>query len=301
MTGPTCDTDPCDNDACNGNACTVDYKGGFLCDCSTTGLSGKTCDEDPCSDDRCNGGVCTPDASAWGGFTCNCTNIQFDGYTSTMYGYTCNLDSEPSCFDETTTVWTKSETQSDEDARNVLITMLKEGDLVGTSNLNRKLIQPNGFQWTRATSVDIVKNGNWTAHSFLFTNDSNLTVTSPHIMIVWNDDKSYMVRADQVKVGDAMIVDESIHEVQSIKTYIIDTKVNVETEDGTIKANGVLASGFCDVNPGLLVMTPTAEKQIEDYTKSHFKENIDTCMDVNSYGSWYNLWMDNLGYSQLSY
>ena len=46
---------------------------------------------DPCYDGRCNGGVCTPDASAWGGFTCNCSNIQFDGYTSTMYGYTCNL------------------------------------------------------------------------------------------------------------------------------------------------------------------------------------------------------------------
>ena len=179
--------------------------------------------------------------------------------------------------------------------------MLKEGDLVGTSNLNRKLIQPNGFQWTRATSVEVVKNGNWTAHSFLFTNDSHLTVTSPHIMIIWNDDTSYMVRADQVKVGDAMIVDESIQEVQSITTYIIDAKVNVETEDGTIKANGVLASGFCDVNPDLAVMTPTAKKGIEDYTESHFKDSVDKCMDVNSYGTWYRKWMLNLGYGQLSY
>ena len=179
---------------------------------------------------------------------------------------------------------------------------MKEGDLVGTSNLNRKLSTPNEFKWTRATSVAITKDGNWTAHSFVFTKDLHLTVTSPHIMIIWKDDKSYMVRADNVQVGDMMVVNENVSEVQSIKTYMITTKVNVETEDGTINANGILVSGFCDTNPELLTKTAPATTTIEEYTASHFNETYNSaCMDVNSYGQWYDIWMIKYGYNLISY
>jgi len=207
-----------------------------------------------------------------------------------------------SCFAESTEVWTKTETQTDEDAKLISIGTLKEGDLVGTSNLNRKSSRPNDFKWTRATSVDISKDGNWTAHSFVFTKDLHLTVTSPHIMIIWKDNESYMVRADKVQVGDKMVVNENVREVQSIQTYMITTKVNVETEDGTINANGVLVSGFCDINPELLISTAPATTTIEGYTSSHFNETYNTaCMDVNNYGYWYDTWMIKYGYNLMSY
>ena len=168
--------------------------------------------------------------------------------------------------------------------------------------MNRKSSRPNDFKWTRATSVDISKDGNWTAHSFVFTKDLHLTVTSPHIMIIWKDNKPYMVRADKVQVGDKMVVNENVREVQSIQTYMITTKVNVETEDGTINANGVLVSGFCDINPELLISTAPATTTIEGYTSSHFNETYNTaCMDKNNYGYWYDTWMIKYGYNSMSY
>ena len=180
--------------------------------------------------------------------------------------------------------------------------MLQEGDLVGTGDMNSNSIKRNDFLWTRATSVAVSTGGNWTAHNFTFSNDLHLIVTSPHIMIIWKNEKSYMVRADQVKVGDKMMVDDNITQIQNIKTLIINTKVNVETEEGTIKANGVLVSGFCDNNPDLIATTTMAQNTVESYTASHFNETYNSmCMDVTSYGYWYETWMFKYGYNLVSY
>ena len=199
-------------------------------------------------------------------------------------------------------VWKKEETQPDKDAVQISINMLQEGDLVGTGDMDRKSSMPNEFLWTRATSVAVSTGGNYKAHNFTFSNDLHLTVTSPHIMIIWKDEKSYMVRADQVRVGDKMIVEENITQIRSINTFTINTKVYVETEDGTLKANGVLVSGFCDNNPELKTTTTMAQNKIESYTASHFNETYNSmCMDVTSYGYWYDTWMFKYGYNLVSY
>ena len=148
--------------------------------------------------------------------------------------------------------------------------------------------EPRMFRWTRATDVTVLKGGNYMAHTFLFTNDHQLTVTSPHIMIVWKDGKPYFNRADQVIAGDEMIVDENLIRIKSIVNKVVGKKVNVETEDGTIEANGVLTSGFCDHNPGLVNMVAKAEETIETYKISHFGSAYNSmCMDVTAWRSAY--------------
>ena len=199
------------------------------------------------------------------------------------------------CFDETTVVWSKNETQSDEDAKQVLVGNLQEGDLVRTLTLKNSPDEPRMLRWTRATDVTVHTGGSYMAHTFLFRNDHQLTVTSPHIMIIWKDGKPYFIRADQVKAGDEMIVDENLNRIKSIETKVISTKVNVETEEGTIEANGVLASGFCDHNPDLVNMVAKAEETIETYKLSHFGSAYNSmCMDVTA---WRSAYMANNGYS----
>ena len=149
--------------------------------------------------------------------------------------------------------------------------------------------------WTRATDVTLEKGGNYTAHTFVFTDDQTLTVTPPHIMIIWKGGKPYLVRADQVQPGDDMIVNETLNRIKNIKTKLMNSKVNVETEDGTIEANGVLTSGFCDHNPGLINMVAKAEETIETYKTTHFGSLYNAmCMDNTA---WRIAYMTNNGYS----
>ena len=134
------------------------------------------------------------------------------------------------CFDASTTVWTKNETQSDDFAEQVMVTYFKEGDLVGTAHVNVRESEDYKFIWTRTTDVTVSTGGDWKSHSFYFLGSyHHLTVTSFHLMIIWKDGISYFVRADQVQIGDAMKVGNTIRPVTRIKYHTIHKKVTVET------------------------------------------------------------------------
>ena len=199
------------------------------------------------------------------------------------------------CFDVSTTVWTKNETQPDKDAKQVMANDLVEGDLVGTMDLN--MIQANEeqkFTWTRATDVTIYR-GKWKAHFLEFSNGNRLTVTSPHLMIIWKDEAPYFVRADQLKIGDMMKVNDMMTHIAKIKTSMIGAKVAIETEDGTIQVNGVLASGFCDDNPESKNKVMKVQAMINEYKTYHFGEDYnDMCLDVVS---WRTAYMNNNGFT----
>ena len=197
------------------------------------------------------------------------------------------------CFDENTIVWTKNETQQDTKAKEILISNLKEGDLVGT--LEPSFHQEGKFQfvWTRATDVTI-STGNWIAHTFLFSKGHHLTATSPHLMIILKYGKSYLIRAEDVQVGDTMIVNETVTKVQNIRNRIIKRKVAIETEDGSVQVNGVLASGICEDNPEVTNRTVHLEALIKWYKSVHFGiEYNEMCMDTIA---WKNSYLINNGY-----
>ena len=183
------------------------------------------------------------------------------------------------CFSEITSVWTKNETQSDKHAELVMIKNLKEGSLVGT--LDRSLTEGKKykFTWTRATDITI-SSGDWRAHTFVFANGHSVTVTSPHLMIVKRNGELYFLRADNVKIGDEMIVKESFAQIIVVKRNRIYKKVAVETEDGTIQANGVFASGLCDQNPDAANRIVKYETYIKKYISNHFGNEYQyRCMD----------------------
>jgi len=165
---------------------------------------------------------------------------------------------------------------------------LKEGSLVRTIDIsttaNKEL-----DTWTRATDVTIY-DGMWEAHLFTFSTGHNLTVTFPHLMIIWKEEVPYFVRADQVQIGDEMKIGEKIIEVNRIDNNVINSKVAVETEDGTLEVNGVLASGLCDDNPDVMKMVMKVKPMIKNYKSSHFGEEYNIkCMNSHSWRSAYQI------------
>ena len=197
------------------------------------------------------------------------------------------------CFDENSLVWTKNVTQSDAFAKQIYVKNLHEGSLIATFEPSIIPKEKYKFMWTRATDVTVSK-GIWTAYTFTFTNFRNLTVTSPHLMIVKKNDQSYFIRGDMVQIGDIMFVDEKELSVRFIRNHRITTKVSVETEDGTISVNNVFVSGLCEYNPNVVKRTVKYHFIIDRYIQNHFgKEYLNMCMDDSS---WKKRYVINNGY-----
>ena len=92
-----------------------------------------------------------------------------------------------------------------------------------------------------------------------------------------------------------MSVEETITRVTMVETKMVDSKVAIETEDGTIHVNGVLASGFCDDNPDAVDKMMKVDTMIEGYKSNHFGEVYKSmCMDTIA---WKNNHMINNGFS----
>ena len=92
-----------------------------------------------------------------------------------------------------------------------------------------------------------------------------------------------------------MRVGELLTQVIEIKIHSINIKVGIETEDGTINANGILASGLCDDNSELFERVMKAGNFVKNYKSFHFGGAYNTmCMDTLS---WKKAYMINNGYS----
>ena len=103
-------------------------------------------------------------------------------------------------------------------------------------------------------------------------------------MMVIKSENFYFLRADNVQLGDKMLVNKAEFEVTGIQLLQINTKVSIETEEGTIQANGVLASGVCEDNPDVGDRIVLADTVIKDYKSNHFGESFnDMCMDSASW------------------
>ena len=80
-----------------------------------------------------------------------------------------------------------------------------------------------------------------------------------------------------------------------IENHVISTKVAVETEEGTLQVNGILASGLCDDNPELMKSIMKVQPMVKNYKSCHFGEEYDAmCMDSDA---WMNAYLVNNGIS----
>ena len=117
-------------------------------------------------------------------------------------------------------------------------------------------------------------------------------------IIIWNDGISYFKRADHVRIGDVMKVRDKLMYVEKIDSYIMKSKVAVETEDGTIVVNDVLASGLCDNNPEAIENIMKTTNLLTKYKQTHFGQKYETtCMDTHS---WKSKYFEINGYPVLS-
>ena len=216
-------------------------------------------------------------------------------YSSSGGGYRGSRGGGWGCFSFNTTVWTKNETQPDTKAVEIMIKNLREGDLVGTLEASFHQDGDFKFMWTRATDVTL-SFGNWTGHTFEFSNGHHLTATSPHLMIIEKGGRSYFKRADSVHIGDEMIVNGIVTQVTQIKNHLIEQKVAIETEDGTVQVNGVFASGLCDDNPEVVNRIVKYESLLENYKSKHFGIEYNyMCMDNIA---WKNAYLINNEFSK---
>ena len=115
---------------------------------------------------------------------------------------------------------------------------------------------------------------------------TSLNVTTPHIMIVYSKDKGFIAKAAKdVKVGDQMLCSKTgtVIRVSKISSFYKTRKINVETESGTLVANGLYVSGVCEYNPRIQNTTSQSPQNVyflneflHTYRKSHgyFQINV---------------------------
>ena len=193
------------------------------------------------------------------------------------------------CFSANTMIWTKNESTPDTYASKVMVKDVIEGHLVGTLDTSIQNAGHYRFMWTRATDVTIYHEV-CKAHSFYFSSGHHVTVTSPHLMMVLKDGKFYFLRADNVEIGDKMMVNGIESKVTNIQTFNMNMKVAIETEDATIETNGVLASGLCEDNPDVVDRMVVSNALVRDYKMSHFGESSnEMCMAYETWKKAYNL------------
>lgn len=109
-----------------------------------------------------------------------------------------------------------------------------------------------------------------------------INVTTPHIMIVLSKKKGFSAKAAKdVKVGDQMLSSKTgkVLRVSNINPFYKFRKINVETESGTLVANGLYVSGVCENNPQIQNATSNVlhlKEFLHAYRRSHgfFEVNV---------------------------
>lgn len=159
------------------------------------------------------------------------------------------------CFEKNTTVQKTS-------GETLKITEIEEGDEIYSFDALKKVKQS-----TRVTNLKTLY-GEFSAHKFTLSYGFQLCVTSPHIMCCFSEDGvQSFIAARSVKVGHQMMNDKGqLLKIVDIEDCIIDTKVNVETDKGTMVAGNILTTGFCENLPDQLSLH---EKIVDVYVNTH--------------------------------
>ena len=186
-------------------------------------------------------------------------------------------------------IWTKNESTPDTYVTEIMVKDVIEGHSVGTSDTSVQNTGHYQLIWPRATDVTIYHEI-CKAHNFSFSSGGHITVTLPHLMMVLKDGKFYFIRADNVEIGDKMMVNGIESKVTNIQTFKMNMKVAIETVDATFETNGVLASRLCEDNPDVVDRIVVSNALIMDYKIRHFGESSnEKCMAYKTWKKAYNL------------
>jgi len=121
---------------------------------------------------------------------------------------------------------------------------LEVGDFIATSENKQET-------FTMVTNVT-TEHGSFAAHKFIMEDGKTITVTSPHLMLVHKDGELKPMVAKEVQLHDIMKIDDGkMLKIVEVENLVIATKVNVETQAGTLYADGIFVTGMCGELPSL--------------------------------------------------
>ena len=138
------------------------------------------------------------------------------------------------CFDEKTLVTKKG-------GETVCINELSEGDMI----LSQK---DNNIYHDVVTRCNTIE-GKFPAQKFDFENGKTITVTSKHLMLVFNGDELEMTPAREIQENDVMYFEDGFSKVIEISDLILDRKIQLNTKSGLFYANNLLTTGMCENIP----------------------------------------------------
>jgi len=173
----------------------------------------------------------------------------------------------PFCFDPSTTVELGN-------GQEITVEKLNVGDqivsCISKDNCESRYVD-------HVTDVTVIEEGGpFPAHNFIFENQRQINVTSPHIMYVEENGEMITKAAKDVKVQDSMkFIDGSYSRVVQVIDFNLAKKVSINTAGGSFFANEVLTTGMCDSyqEDDLNVLASTV---LTSYADSH--EGLNNCI-----------------------
>ena len=132
------------------------------------------------------------------------------------------------------------------------------------------------------TDVTIIeKDGPFSAHTFVFENERQINVTSPHIMYTYEMKAGELIpvttAAKDVRENDVMMLQGgSFSRVTKVIDIQLNRKVSVNTAGGSFFANGVLTTGMCEGYNPVEDLNISATSALEKYATSH--DALFSCM-----------------------
>jgi len=158
------------------------------------------------------------------------------------------------CYDEETEV-------EKEGGETVSVKDLLEGDKILSQRDGKKF-------YDKVTNVTTIE-GKVTAHKLEFSNGKSITVTSPHLMMIWKENEMQSIAAMNVQVHDVMQMENGQYsKVTRITNTVLDRKVNVNTQEGLMYANGIFTTGMCENIPTTNA-TPASQVQMQYMAAKH--------------------------------
>jgi|ERR1719515_390968 len=171
------------------------------------------------------------------------------------------------CFDPSTTAELES-------GQTVAMENLRHGDeIVSYQSSEQDGISGGNFIDT-ITHVDIVEGGPFSAHTLILQGNTQINVTSPHVMYIYKTDGENLIpvtaAAKDVKVNDVMrLIDGSFVKVTQVLDFELNRKVAINTAGGSFFANGVLTTGMCENYNSEDDLNIPSKILLESYAASH--------------------------------
>lgn len=162
------------------------------------------------------------------------------------------------CFDENTKVQITS-------GETIPVSQLSKGRKILSKENDEKFYD----EVTDCTKVE----GKFQAVKLIFSNGKSITVTSNHLMIVFNENELEMVPAKDVQLRDKMRFKYGFSTVTTLSEVILDKKYHVNTKSGLFFANELLTTGLCENLPENL---PEAAKNIvKKHMNTFLRQNVE--------------------------